>query len=200
MSEFIIHVSGGNSYNEAVRKAGYSSLEEPKKKLLQLVESINRFISESDIDSEEVQNNCNESSNIKPHFLEIYCDGASRGNPGPASAAAVAYLPSGKMLTSRVKRLGRTTNNIAEYHALILGLSLARDLDVKKVYFKLDSQLVVKQLNGEYRIKNENLKVLAKRVKELESFFEECKYQHIYRSSNKEADKLAGDLLDGKED
>lgn len=200
LREFIIQVAEGKDYNEALENAGYSSIEEAKKKLLQLVDNINRYISESDFYSEKSIDKDDESSNLKPDFLEIYCDGASRGNPGPASAAAVAYLPSGEILTSRAKRLGRTTNNIAEYHALILGLLLARDLDVKKVYFKLDSQLVVKQLNGEYRIKNEKLKALAKRVKELESFFDECEYQHVYRSSNKEADKLAGDLLSGKDD
>jgi ribonuclease HI len=200
LKEFIIQVTEGEDFGEAAEKAGYWSLEEPRKRLLELVDGINRFISKSNIDSKEIKKGITAISGQKPVFLDIYCDGASRGNPGPASAAAVAYLPSGKMLTSRTKRLGRATNNVAEYQALILGLTLARDLNVKKVYFKLDSQLVVKQLTGEYRIKNDKLKVLAQQVKELELFFKECRYQHIYRSSNKEADKLAGDLLAGKED
>ncbi|MCD6380287.1 ribonuclease HI family protein, partial [bacterium] len=173
--KFIIKVTEGEDFDEAAEKAGYRSLEEPRKRLLELVDGINKFISESDIDSKKVQKGPPEISGQKPVFLDIYCDGASRGNPGPSSAAAVAYLPSGKMLMSRTKRLGRTTNNVAEYQALILGLTLARDIGVKKVYFKLDSQLVVKQLTGEYRIKDDKLKILAQQVKGLELFFEECR-------------------------
>lgn len=200
LKKFIIQIAGGKNFNEAAEKAGYGSLEEPRRRLLELADSINESIIGLNIDSEKTQKVLSDLSCRKPVFLEIYCDGASKGNPGPASAAAVAYLPSGVRVASRVKKLGSATNNVAEYQALILGLSLAKDIGVKKVYFKLDSQLVVRQLSGEYRIKNDKLKVLAQKVKELELLFEKCEYQHICRSRNKEADKLAGDILAGKED
>ncbi len=200
LRKFIIQVTGGKSFDEAAKKAGYGSLEEPRKALLELADRINKCITGQDLDLRETKKVLSDISCKKPAFLEIYCDGASKGNPGPASAAAVAYLPSGMRVASRVKKLGSATNNVAEYQALILGLSLAKDIGVNKVYFKLDSQLVVRQLSGEYRIKNDKLKILVKKVKEMELHFEKCEYQHICRSRNKEADKLAGDILAGKED
>ncbi|MBN1163321.1 MAG: ribonuclease HI family protein, partial [Candidatus Krumholzibacteriota bacterium] len=131
--------------------------------------------------------------------LIVYTDGASRGNPGPASAAAIAFLPSGEELTSRVEKIGKATNNVAEYRAVIAGLRLARDLRARRVIVKLDSQLVVRQLNGEYKIKKEELRELAQRVKSEAAGFERCRFEHVPRSENSRADELAGRVLAGED-
>jgi ribonuclease HI len=128
--------------------------------------------------------------------LIVHADGASRGNPGPAAAAVVAYDRDGTELTSRAKRLGQATNNVAEYSACILALELAADLGAPDVTIRMDSELVVKQMNGEYKIKNENLSALAGEVRRLAAGFEKCVWEHIPRASNATADKLANEILD----
>jgi ribonuclease HI len=130
--------------------------------------------------------------------LVVHADGASRGNPGPAAAAVVAYDMEGTELTSRAKRLGKVTNNVAEYSACILALELAADFGAPKVTVRMDSELVVKQMNGEYKIKNENLAVLAGKVRELAAGFEKCVWEHVPRAGNSAADKLANEILDEK--
>ncbi len=128
--------------------------------------------------------------------LIVHADGASRGNPGPASAAVVAYDTEGTELTSRAKRLGKATNNVAEYSACILALELASDFGAPNVTVRMDSELVVKQMKGEYKIKNENLAVLAEKVRELAAGFEKCVWEHVPRARNAAADKLANEVLD----
>jgi ribonuclease HI len=130
--------------------------------------------------------------------LVVHADGASRGNPGPAAAAVVAYDTEGTELTSRAKRLGKATNNSAEYSACLLALELAADFGVPKVTVRMDSELVVRQMNGEYRIKNENLAVLAAKVRELAAGFESCVWEYVPRARNAAADKLANEILDEK--
>jgi ribonuclease HI len=130
--------------------------------------------------------------------LIVNADGASRGNPGPSAAAVVAYDSEGNELTSRAKTLGETTNNVAEYGACILALELASDFGVPRVRIRMDSELVVKQMNGEYRVKHENLKPLAEKVRELAAGFESVAWEHVPRESNKAADKLANETLDEK--
>ena len=128
--------------------------------------------------------------------LIVHADGASRGNPGPASAAVVAYDTEGTELTSRARRLGKTTNNVAEYNACILALELAADFGVLNVTIRMDSELVVKQMKGEYKIKNENLAILAGKVRELAAGFDKCIWEHVPRARNAAADKLANEVLD----
>jgi ribonuclease HI len=128
----------------------------------------------------------------------VHADGASRGNPGPAAAAVVAYDMEGTELTSRAKTLGETTNNVAEYSACLLALELAADFGVPRVTVRMDSELVVKQMNGEYKIKNENLAVLAEKVRELAAGFDKCAWEHVPRAQNAAADKLANEALDEK--
>lgn len=129
--------------------------------------------------------------------LVIYTDGASRGNPGPSAIAAVARLTSGEILTSISRRIGRATNNVAEYTALIEGLRLAAELGAKRVTCRLDSELIVRQLQGRYRIKNERLGELSRDVRAMMGRFEHCEFEHIGRDENREADRLAGEALDG---
>ncbi len=127
----------------------------------------------------------------------IHVDGASRGNPGPAAVAAVAFTPEGEQLTSVARRIGKATNNVAEYTALIEGLRLACELGVQEAVFRLDSELVVKQMNGEYRIKNRELARLARIVTAEASRFKRCLFEKVPRQENKEADRLANRALDG---
>ena len=128
--------------------------------------------------------------------LVVYVDGASRGNPGPSSIAAIAMLETGEELTSISKCIGNATNNVAEYRAVIEGLRLAKDLGAANVEMRLDSELAVKQLNGEYRIKNTELQILAENALAEAKRFSACAFRHIPREENKEADRLANAALD----
>ena len=108
----------------------------------------------------------------------------------------MAYDTEGTELTSRAKRLGKATNNVAEYSACILALELASDFGAPNVTVRMDSELVVKQMKGEYKIKNENLAVLAEKVRELAAGFEKCVWEHVPRARNAAAAKLANEVLD----
>jgi ribonuclease HI len=129
----------------------------------------------------------------------IYTDGGARGNPGPSGAGAVIYK--GKKKIGDVSEfLGQRTNNWAEYEALILALTLARDelgKVVKNVQVRMDSELIIKQMNGEYRVKNPGMKEKHARVKELiVASFPGITFTHVRREKNKEADKNANDAMD----
>ena len=146
----------------------------------------------------------------------IYCDGASRGNPGEAAAGVAIWDERGDSLGTVSLYLGRRTNNQAEYAALLAGVMSAQVLGLTDVEFRLDSELIVKQLNGEYRIKDASLRELAKRVKEAVARLSpsegsrqvystgseraRVKFVHVPRSSNREADALANEALDARLD
>ena len=121
----------------------------------------------------------------------IHTDGASRGNPGPAAIGATIKDRQGKIITSISQRIGRTTNNQAEYRAIIAALENAISLGVSQVDMRSDSELVVRQINGQYRVKNVSLKPLYQQVKQLQSQFESFTITHIPRQQNVEADILA---------
>lgn len=132
--------------------------------------------------------------------IQIYTDGAARGNPGPAGAGVV--IKSAGASHEFYKYLGEATNNQAEYQALIFALSEAREiiktgqLDVKKVICYSDSELLVKQLRGEYKVKNPELGQLFVQVWNLAAKFPAIEYRHIRREQNKPADKLANQAID----
>lgn len=130
--------------------------------------------------------------------LVVYTDGAARGNPGPASAAAVAYDGAGRRLASVAAALGRATNNAAEYHACLLGLRLAVRLGARRVTLRTDSQLVARQLSGEYKIRSAALRALADEVLEGARGFETCAWEHVPRAANADADRLANEVLDAE--
>ncbi|SJZ71864.1 ribonuclease HI family protein [Selenihalanaerobacter shriftii] len=123
--------------------------------------------------------------------LNIYTDGASRGNPGPAGIGAVIFDKTGNRKEELAKYIGETTNNVAEYKAILEGLKLAKSLTPKVVNLFADSQLVIKQLTGEYRVKSKRLKPYYNEVKALLAEIPEYNLKHIPREENKEADKLA---------
>ena len=126
----------------------------------------------------------------------LHTDGAARGNPGPAAAGAVVAGPDGSELGRAQLYLGKATNNQAEYLALLLGLDLAHRLQLATICCRLDSELLVKQLNGQYRIKHPRLRELADKVKVLMGKFDAVGFEHVRRSHNQAADGLANAAID----
>ncbi len=137
--------------------------------------------------------------------IKIFTDGGSRGNPGIAGAGAVIFDEAGNELRTVSKFLGKQTNNWAEYEAVILGLELAHKIFGKKTEeikfeMKMDSQLVQRQLKGEYRVKEATLKEQFLRVHNLIiKYFPHIKFTHIPREENKRADELANVAMDEEE-
>ena len=129
--------------------------------------------------------------------LTIFTDGASRNNPGEAGAG-VSIMQHGLPLEGIARYLGTTTNNIAEYSAAIIGLERAVQLGASKVKLCADSELMVKQLNGQYKVKNEGLKPLHARAKELIARIGCVEVQYIPRERNHDADALANKAIDEK--
>ena len=126
---------------------------------------------------------------------QVFCDGASRSNPGDASIG-VSILLDGKEVHAVSKKIGIATNNEAEYQALIDGLNFCIDNSIREIDVFLDSNLVVEQVNKNYKVKAENLKVLNSKVDELIQEFNFIKINHVYREENKRADQLANMALD----
>ena len=129
--------------------------------------------------------------------MTIYTDGASRNNPGEAGAG-VHILKDGVPVEGIARYLGITTNNIAEYTAAIIGLEHAVTAGAKQVKLFADSELMIKQIKGLYKVKNEGLKPLHTKVKELIARIGSVEVQHIRREMNKEADALANKAIDEK--
>jgi ribonuclease HI len=128
----------------------------------------------------------------------IFTDGASRGNPGLAGAGYVILDSNNNTIKSGKKFLGRKTNNEAEYLALKLALEEALNLGFTEIELFLDSELIVKQIKGEYKVNNERLKKHYKEVKELLKKFKHYNINHVKREKNKKADKLANEAIDEK--
>jgi ribonuclease HI len=130
----------------------------------------------------------------------IHVDGASRGNPGHAGAGAIIKDSDGEVVGMLTKYLGKATNNMAEYEALILALEEAQSLGLSSVSVFADSELMVKQINGVYRVKNEGLKGLYAIAIKLVSQFDTFRITHVKRELNGEADKLANEAIDNRPD
>jgi ribonuclease HI len=126
----------------------------------------------------------------------IHIDGAARGNPGPAGYGIAVFTENGEMLEEAYGYLGEQTNNVAEYCAMIAALELAKFKKWARIRLKSDSQLMVKQLNGEYKVKNETLKKLFQQAKKLAGSFKEFTVEHVRRKDNKDADRLANKAVD----
>jgi ribonuclease HI len=130
-----------------------------------------------------------------PEHAILHVDGASRGNPGPSAIGVIIHLPSGEELFSIGRKIGRATNNAAEYRAVIEGMKIARQLGIGGITVRLDSELVVKQLTGAYRTKNTELASLAREVAGQSRHFSRCSFEHVRREENREADRLANTAL-----
>ena len=125
----------------------------------------------------------------------LYTDGASRGNPGLAGAGALLVSEEGEKIELR-RFLGERTNNQAEYEGLLLGLERLKKINARKLEVRADSELMIRQLKGEYRVKNEHLKPLYERACEMLRIFESVALKHIPREENREADRLSNEAID----
>jgi ribonuclease HI len=129
--------------------------------------------------------------------LVVHVDGGSRGNPGPAAGAAVISTPDGEVLATESRLLGVATNNVAEYRGLLLGLARARELGATEVEVVGDSELVVKQLNGAYRVKHPDMRPLHAQALAALGQFERWSIRSVPRAQNSGADALVNEALDG---
>ncbi len=132
---------------------------------------------------------------MNPKRLLIYSDGASQGNPGPAAIGAVIEDGRGKVVSRISRRIGHATNNQAEYAAIIAALEEAVRLGAEEVELRADSELVVKQLNGRYKVKKATLRPLYQKVVRLTGSLKAFSITHVPRTQNREADRLANKAL-----
>jgi ribonuclease HI len=128
--------------------------------------------------------------------LIIYTDGGARNNPGPAGIGCLLLDEQGKEVAHIARYIGETTNNQAEYQAVVAAIEKAKELKASELDFYLDSELVVKQLKGEYKVKSADLAPLFLKIHNLSLSFNKIKYTHIPREKNKEADKLVNMAID----
>jgi len=132
----------------------------------------------------------------RPPRTRLYTDGAARGNPGPAGAGAVIVSPAGQIVAKLGKYLGETTNNVAEYTGLIIGLRRAKAMGLRELDVFADSELVVKQLNGEYQVKAEHLRPLYEEARALLAGFPVIEVRYIPREENQQADDMSNRAID----
>jgi ribonuclease HI len=123
-------------------------------------------------------------------------DGGSRGNPGPASYGVVIRDPRGEIVARLKKYIGHNTNNVAEYFGLIAALDYAQTHEIRALRVEADSELMVKQMRGQYKVKSEDLRPLYERAHKMAQTFESFRIDHVYRERNREADALANQALD----
>ena len=137
--------------------------------------------------------------NIHKH-LNLYSDGGARGNPGPAAIAYIIQTEAGQTITTNTQYVGIATNNQSEYRALIAALEIASKMKPESVTCHLDSELVVKQLNREYRVKNQDLRQLWQKIQELKKHFTKIKFISVPRTNRiiRQADKLVNLTLDAE--
>jgi ribonuclease HI len=123
-------------------------------------------------------------------------DGGSRGNPGPASYGVVIRDPRGQVVAKLKKYIGRSTNNVAEYYGLITALDYAQQHGIRALRVESDSELMVRQMRGQYKVKSPELRPLFERASKMAQTFDSFKIEHVYRDQNAEADALANEALD----
>jgi len=129
-------------------------------------------------------------------MIVAYLDGGARGNPGPAGYGPRIEDEMGELITEFSGFLGSATNNVAEYNGLLAALRYAREHGHRKVRIKSDSELLVKQMRGEYRVKNAGLQPLFQQAQALADDFDRIVYEHVRREQNKHADRLANVAMD----
>jgi len=162
-----------------------------KKRVDKLLQNLKDHIRKDDlaISDEEIIDTSNINKEID--LIVVNVDGASRGNPGESGIGVVIFDKDSNLINEACDYLGVATNNIAEYKALILGIKLSMRYNAKKTLFKSDSELMVKQIKGEYKVKNAQLKLLFAEVQDLFKKLPNWKIMHVPREENKEADLLA---------
>jgi ribonuclease HI len=127
----------------------------------------------------------------------VNVDGGARGNPGPAAIAAVVQDTDGQVLQEKGEKIGRATNNVAEYRALLLGIEMAAALGASELELVGDSELIVRQVEGRYKVKDAGLRDLHAQVKQALEPFGRWSIRHVRREHNAEADRLVNEVLDG---
>lgn len=132
--------------------------------------------------------------------LVVHVDGGARGNPGPAAIAAVLSDPDGSIVGERAETIGNATNNVAEYRALLLGIEAARALGPQELDIVGDSELIARQVRGEYKVKDQALRELHGRVVAALEDFDRWTIRNVPREENAHADRLVNAALDGKID
>ena len=130
--------------------------------------------------------------------IVMHIDGAAKGNPGPAAIGVIAHTRNGDFLFEESRYIGETTNNVAEYRALIEGLTIAQNHSTGKIRVASDSELLVRQINKIYQVKKPHLKKLYDQVLKLMREFDHVEIYHVPREKNKEADALANLAIDQK--
>jgi ribonuclease HI len=131
-----------------------------------------------------------------PAAYRANIDGASRNNPGPAAYGVVIRDPRGEIVARLKKYIGRMTNNVAEYYGLIAALDYAQSHGIRALRVESDSELLVKQMRGHYKVKSGDLRPLFERAKKMSQALESFRIEHVYREQNREADALANEALD----
>lgn len=131
-----------------------------------------------------------------PDKVIVHVDGGARGNPGPAGIAAVVTAPDGSRLVERGDYIGEATNNVAEYRAVLLGLELARELGAREVELVGDSELVARQIGGQYKVKNPGLRPLFVETMRALREFDRWSVRNVRREANERADELVNAALD----
>lgn len=135
---------------------------------------------------------------MKDELITVEFDGGSRGNPGPAGIGVVLRAADGTPIVTVGRFIGRATNNVAEYRGLILGLEKAVELGARRVAVRGDSELIIKQMRGEYRVRHPDLQPLHRRASDLAERFEQVSFEHNLRHKNALADRLANLAMDRK--
>lgn len=195
--EFVRSIIEGYTWKTAARRAGL-----PEDKARSFLASVAEFagavgeVTDFATPDGSGRVHCGPADGAEPRAgdhesVELYTDGASMGNPGPAGAGAVVLALDGSVLDECHLHLGKATNNVAEYEAVILGLSRALERGARKVKISMDSELVAMQLLGRYKVRNEGLKEPYARAVDLLSRFEEWSVKAIPREQNARADALA---------
>lgn len=128
--------------------------------------------------------------------MEVFTDGASRGNPGPASIGVVFGIKGGEKLATHFETIGKATNNVAEYRAVVIAMEHCHRWGIRRVHLKIDSELIVRQLHGAYRVKSPDLRPLYQQVVFLAKGMDEFRVAHVKRAQNAHADALANQALD----
>jgi ribonuclease HI len=129
--------------------------------------------------------------------VTVNVDGGARGNPGPAAVGAVVRDAEGEVLEERGERIGRATNNVAEYKALLMGIEMAATHGAGELELVGDSELVVRQVEGRYKVKDATMRELHTEVKRALAGFDSWTIRHVSRESNADADRLVNEALDG---
>jgi len=131
----------------------------------------------------------------KPAAWRANIDGGSRGNPGPAAYGVVIRDPRGEIVARLKKYIGRTTNNVAEYYGLIAALDYAQSNSIRALHIESDSELLVKQMRGQYKVKSADLQPIFERAKKMSQLLASFQIRHVYREQNREADALANEAM-----